>query len=72
MMTTAIDIACRACASQPGEKCRTARLDLVEYQEEFHQERVIDAETMMDGPQSERGEELADEAVDRVVGKELG
>ena len=69
---TAIDIACRACASQPDEKCRTARLDLVEYQEEFHQERVIDAETMMDGPQSEHDEELADEAVDTVVGKELG
>ena len=71
-MTTAIDIACRACASQPGEKCRTARLDIVEYQDGFHQERVIDAETMMDGPQSEHDEELADEAVDTVVGKELG
>ncbi len=46
-------------------------MDVVEYQEEFHQERVIDAATM-GGTQSEHYEELADEAIDRVVGKNLG
>lgn len=66
---TAIDLACRHCAAQPGEQCHDSNLDQYHYLAEFHQERVLDAAGIgFEGAYTPTDEEF-DKGAEAALGK---